>query len=442
MLATDPMFGSTLEAAELKDAWAVLSVQDRLEGLRLLSWDDLEEVVVGLSARDNTELLEAASPQESRTWIRMLPPDDVADVIQESDPERRGTLLALLDPTGRREVVALLAYAEDEAGGLMNPRYARLRPDMSVDEAISYVRRQTRDRVETIYYLYVLSTDQCLEGVISFRELFLARSDACVSDVMTTDVVTVPEEMDQEVVSAVFAEHDLLAVPVVDDDGRMMGIVTHDDIVDVVREEATEDVHKMGGMEALEAPYLETPFWEMLRKRAGWLAVLFAGEMLTASAMGYFEREIAQAVFLVLFVPLIISSGGNSGSQASTLVVRALALNELGVRDWYRVIRRELASGLVLGTILGMLGFARILVWSGVFDSYGGHALELGLTLAVSLVAVVTFGTIVGSLLPLGLRRLGFDPASASAPLVATLVDVSGVIIYFVAASFFLRDFL
>jgi len=244
------------------------------------------------------------------------------------------------------------------------------------------------------------------------------------------------------VVSAVFAEHDLLAVPVVDDDGRMMGIVTHDDIVDVVREEATEDVHKMGGMEALEAPYLETPFWEMLRKRAGWLAVLFAGEMLTASAMGYFEREIAQAVFLVLFVPLIISSGGNSGSQASTLVVRALALNELGVRDWYRVIRRELASGLVLGTILGMLGFARILVWSGVFDSYGGHALELGLTLAVSLVAVVTFGTIVGSLLPLGLRRLGFDPASASAPLVATLVDVSGVIIYFIAASFFLRDFL
>jgi magnesium transporter len=442
VLATDPTLGSTLEAAELKDAWAVLSVQERLEGLRLLPSDDLEALLEGLTPREHKDLLLAAPAPEARTWIRLLPPDDAADVIQEAESEDRGHLLDLLDPTGRREVVALLAYAEDEAGGLMNPRYARLRPDMSVDEAISYLRRQTHGSVETIYYLYVIDADQRLMGVVSFRELFLAPSDHRVRDVMHTDVITVPEEMDQEAVSAVFAEHDLLACPVVAEDGRMKGIVTVDDIVDVVREEATEDLQKMGGMVALQSPYLETPFWEMLGKRAGWLAVLFAGEMLTASAMGYFEHEIAQVVFLALVVPLIISSGGNSGSQASTLVVRALALCELGVRDWWRVIRRELASGAVLGAILGALGFARILVWQGVFDTYGTQTTALGLTLAASLIGVVTFGTLAGSTLPLGLHRLGFDPASASAPLVATVVDVSGIVIYFVAASYFLGDFL
>ena len=442
MLATDPVLGSTLQAAELTDAWAVLSLAERLEGLRLLPTEELETLLAALTPREHKDVLLAAPTHEARTWIRLLPPDDLADVIQEAESHDRGRLLDLLDPTGRREVVALLAYAEDEAGGLMNPRYARLRPDMSVDEAISYLRRQTQRQVETVYYLYVLDTEQRLMGVISFRELFLAGSERRVRDVMRSDVVTVHEEMDQEAVSEVFARHDLLAIPVIGEDGRMKGIVTVDDIVDVVREEATEDLQKMGGMAALESPYLETPFWEMLRKRAGWLAVLFAGEMLTASAMGYFEHEIAQVVFLALFVPLIISSGGNSGSQASTLVVRALALGELGLRDWWRVIRRELASGAVLGAILGVLGFARILVWQGVFDAYGPHTAPLGLTLAASLVAVVTFGTLVGSILPLGLQRLGFDPASASAPLVATVVDVSGIVIYFLAASFFLGDFL
>jgi len=260
--------------------------------------------------------------------------------------------------------------------------------------------------------------------------------------VMTTDLVTIPAGMDQEQVSAIFAEHDLIALPVLGESGQMKGIVTADDIVDVVREEATEDIQKFGGMEALEAPYLETPFWAMLQKRAGWLAVLFFGEMLTATAMGYFERQIAEAVFLALFVPLIISSGGNSGSQASTLVVRAMALGELDLRDWWRVVRRELASGLVLGGILGAFGLLRVLIWQGVFDAYGGHGVALACTLAASLVGVVTFGTLVGSMLPLILRRLGFDPASASAPLVATMVDVSGIVIYFVAASFFLAELL
>jgi magnesium transporter len=434
-VATEPALSDALHAAELKDAWDVLSVTERLEGLRLLGLDELEDLLLGLSAHEQMEILLAASRYEARAWMRLLPPDDAADVVQEADPGDRPTLLDLLDDTGRKEVVGLLAYAEDDAGGLMNPRYARLRPEMRVDEAISYVRRQTRAQVETVYYLYVLDAQQRLLGVVSFRDLLMARPDRTVRDVMHTDVVTVHEQMDQEALSALFAEQDFLAVPVVDDDGRMKGIVTVDDIVDVVREEATEDLQKFGGMTALETPYLETPLRDMLRKRGGWLAVLFVGELFTATAMAYFEHEIAQAVFLAVFIPLIISSGGNSGSQASTLVVRALSLGELRVRDWWRVVGREITSGLALGCLLGAIGFARVLLWQAAFHTYGDQSFALALTVAVSLVGVVTFGSLAGSMLPLGLKGLGFDPAVASAPLVATLVDVSGIVIYFAAAS-------
>ena len=227
-------------------------------------------------------------------------------------------------------------------------------------------------------------------------------------------------------------------MPVVDADDRMKGIVTIDDIVDVVQEEATEDVQKYGGMEALDTPYLQTPFFSMIEKRAGWLSILFIGEMFTASAMGHFEHEIARAVVLALFVPLIISSGGNSGSQASTLVIRAMALGEVKLRDWWRIIQHELAAGLVLGLILGTIGFLRILAWEGLFNTYGEHYMLIAFTVALSLVGVVTWGTLSGSMLPFILRKLGFDPASASAPFVATLVDVSGLIIYFSVADLLL----
>jgi magnesium transporter len=245
--------------------------------------------------------------------------------------------------------------------------------------------------------------------------------------------------MDQEAVSKLFAEHNFLAMPVVDAERRVKGIVTVDDIVDVVQEEATEDIQKLGGMEALDAPYLSIGFGAMLRKRGGWLSVLFISEMLTASAMAVFEKEIARAVVLALFVPLIISSGGNSGSQASTLVVRALALGELTLRDWWRVIRREFMAGLSLGLILATLGFCRILSWQFLFNLYGEHYFLIACTVAFSLIGVVMFGTMAGSMLPLILRRLGFDPASASAPFVATLVDVTGIVIYFTVASVILR---
>ncbi|HEY0840054.1 MAG TPA: magnesium transporter, partial [Vulgatibacter sp.] len=273
-----------------------------------------------------------------------------------------------------------------------------------------------------------------LEGVVSFRELFVAPPQKHVADVMRTEVISVHEDMDQEAVAQIFATRGLMALPVLDADGRMKGIVTSDDIVDVVQEEATEDIQKLGGMEALDMPYLRTPFLEMVRKRAGWLAALFLGEMLTATAMGYYEHEIARAVILALFVPLIISSGGNAGSQATTLVIRAMALGELRIRDWWRVIRREFSSGLLLGTILAAIGFVRIVLWEQAFHSYGEHYLLVAGTVSFSLVGVVTWGTLAGSMLPFLLRRFGFDPASASAPFVATLVDVSGLVIYFSVA--------
>ena len=424
-----------VRAEELRDAWPVLSMEERLEGLRLLTWGDAEEFVLDLPARDQTELLLATPPQQARAWLRLLPPDDLADVIQAAPPEARHRLLALLDNGARKEIVALLAYAEDDAGGLMNPRYARLRPDMSVDEAASYLRRQAREHAETMYYVYVLDQEQKLLGVVSVRDLLMAPQDRKVRDIMRTDVVTAAEEMDQEALSQLFAEHDFIAMPVVDAQGHMKGIVTVDDIVDVVQEEATEDIQKIGGMEALDAPYLEVGFGHMVRKRAGWLAALFIGEMLTATAMGYFEKQIARAVVLALFVPLIISSGGNSGSQASTLVIRAMALQELRLRDWWRVVRREIAAGLSLGAILASIGLVRILAWQGLFGLYGEHYMLIAITVAASLIGVVMWGTMVGATLPMLLTKLGFDPASASAPFVATLVDVSGIVIYFTVAS-------
>ena len=371
--------------------------------------------------------------------MRLLPPDDAADVIQAAPEEEREGLLHLLDDPTRREVTALLAYAEDRAGGLMNPRYARLRPDMTIDEAISYLRRQARDVLESIYYGYVIDDDQRLVGVVSFRELFAVDPIKRVRDVMHTDVIVVHEDQDQEAVSRLFDQHKLIAMPVVDAQGRMKGIVTVDDIVDVVREEATEDIQKIGGTRALDAPYLAIGLPAMVRKRVGWLAALFVSEMLTTTAMARFEAEISRAVVLAVFVPLIISGGGNSGSQASTLVIRAMVLGEVRLRDWWRVIRRELVTGLSMGGILGVIAFSRIELWQFLFHSYGQHHILVAYTIAGSVVGVVTWGTLSGSMLPFVLRRVGFDPASASAPFVATLVDVTGIVIYFTMASLILR---
>jgi magnesium transporter len=422
-------------SSELEEVWAFLSIEERVEGFRILSRSDAEELFDRLSASDQARLILALPQAERRSWMRYLEPDDAADVVQSAQPEEKDVLLNLLDEATRKEVGALLAYAEDAAGGLMNPRYVRVRPGMTVDEAMSYLRKQARERVETIHYSYVLDAGQKLLGVVSFRDLFAAQPGKTVAEVMKTDLVTATEETDQEALSQLFGQHGLMAIPVLDGAGQMKGVVTVDDIVDVVQEEATEDIQKMGAVAALEAPYLNVGFLEMLKKRAGWLAVLFVGEMFTATALAYFQKEIDKATVLAMFMPLIISAGGNSGSQATTLVIRAIALGEVRLRDWWRVAARELLMGATLGGLLGLIGLTRILLWPSRVALYGEHFALVGLAVALSVVGVVLFGTMAGAMLPMVLRKLGLDPASASAPAVATIVDVTGLVIYFTVAS-------
>lgn len=431
-----------LNLLNLQDHWSQMTKENRKEKFFLLPRTDAEELFLNLTASDQFELIEELTLLEKRSWIRLLAPDDAADLVQEVEGDHKEELLSLLDPQTKREVSALLAYAEDKAGGLMSSRFIRLRPTMNVDEAISYIRIQAKTQVETMYYSYVLDPEQKLVGVVSFRELFASTPNKKVSEIMHTDVFKISVDLDQENIAQVFKKQDLMALPVIDADNKMVGIVTFDDIAEVAEEEATEDIHKIGGVESLDAPYLQISMLEMFRKRGVWLLILFIGEMFTASALGYFEDELQKAVVLAMFLPLIISSGGNSGSQASTLIIRAMALGEVKLKDWLRVLYREIATGAVLGAALGVIGMLRIYFWPWREQMYGAEYARIGATVAVSVVGVVMWGTITGSMLPFILRRFKFDPASASAPAVATIVDVTGLIIYFTAASLILKGVL
>jgi magnesium transporter len=380
-----------------------------------------------------TQIFVGPAGEPPRRWFRGL---DFTDQLLYQARDLEVTVVAERGREGSRPL-----YPEDEAAGLMHSGYVRISPEMTVEEAIAEIRRQA-GQVEMIYYAYALDDAQHLSGVISFRELISAERSKKIRDVMRKDYVFVPEDEDKEAVAHLLAKHRLLAIPVVDADKHMMGIVSSADLAGVAQQAASEDILKIGGMEALEGPYMEVTFAQMVRKRAGWLAILFLGEMLTATAMGYFSDEISRAVVLALFIPLIISSGGNSGSQATTLVIRAMALGEIRLRDWWRVIQRELLAGVVLGAILGFIGVTRILLWHTLRGTYGEHYLVIALTIGCSLIGVVMFGTLAGSMLPFILRSCGLDPASASAPFVATLVDVTGLIIYFSVASVILRGIL
>ncbi len=381
-----------------------------------------------------TQIFVGPAVEASRKWFPGL---DFTDQVLYQARDLEVTVVA----ERSREDGRPSLYPEDEAAGLMHSSYVRISADITVEEAIAEIRRQA-EHVEMIYYAYVLDEEQHLLGVMSFRELISAHRSKKVREVMRTNYVSVPEDEDQEVVAQLLAKNRLLAIPVLDSGGKLMGIVSSADLAGVVQEEASEDILKIGGMEALEGPYMEVTFGQMVKKRAGWLAILFLGEMLTATAMGYFSDEISKAVVLALFIPLIISSGGNSGSQATTLVIRAMALGEIRLRDWFRVIRRELLAGVALGAILGIIGITRILLWHFLRGTYGEHYGVIALTIGCSLIGVVMFGTLAGSMLPFILRRCGLDPASASAPFVATLVDVTGLIIYFSVASVILRGVL
>jgi magnesium transporter len=339
------------------------------------------------------------------------------------------------------EVQQLLQYKERTAGGIMTTEFVRLSPSMTAGQALAHIRSVAGD-MESIYACYILAPDTGkLLGAVSLRDLVMADADESVTEIMRPKPITVSVDDIQEVVAQKISKYNLLAVPVLEDDGRVVGFVTVDDVIDVMIEEQTEDVLRMGAIEpgALELPYMTTPFLTLVQKRGTWLVILFLSEMLTATAMGFFEEEIAKAVVLALFVPLVISSGGNSGSQATTLIIRALALREVALRDWWRVMRREVYSGLALGVVLGIIGFLRIAVWSAFSDMYGPHWLLVALTVGLSLVGIVTWGSLSGSMLPFLLKRVGLDPATSSAPFVATLVDVTGLVIYFSVAMMVLR---
>ena len=381
-----------------------------------------------------TQIFIGPAVKPPRRWFRGL---DFTDQVLYLARDLQVTVVAERSREGGRPSL----YPEDEAAGLMHSGFVRISEEMTVEEAIATIRRQA-EQIEMIYYAYVLDDLQHLLGVISFRELVSADRSIKVRDVMRKDYLSVPEDDDKEIVAQILAKHRLLAIPVVDSEKHMVGIVSSADLAGVVQQAAGEDILKIGGMEALEGPYMDVTFGQMIKKRAGWLAILFLGEMLTATAMGYFSDEISRAVVLALFIPLIISSGGNSGSQATTLVIRAMALGEIRLRDWFRVIRRELLAGLALGAILGTIGITRIFLWHVLRGTYGEHYLIIALTIGCSLIGVVTFGTLAGSMLPFILRGCGLDPASASAPFVATLVDVTGLIIYFSVANVILRGVL
>ena len=435
---------SAIEA--LLESWAYLPQDEKVPTFRNLAQDDAEDLFLSLDAREQSLLFQEFTRGERRLWVRFLAPDDAADLLQEAPDEIRPELLGMVDENTRREIVALLSYREDEAGGLMSPRFARVRPDMLVAEAIRYVRQQALSAIDPMHYVYVLSSNNVLMGVVSLRQLFIAPAEKRVSDVMNENLVIVPEEMDQESVSRLFRQHRFVALPVVDQEGRMKGVVTVDDILDVSQEEATEDIQKLGGTEALDAPYPQVPLLQMIKKRAGWLTLLFVGEMFTASAMTHYSDELSKAVVLALFLPLIISSGGNSGSQATSLIIRSMALREIRLRDWGWVMGREAITGLALGGILAVIGFGRIILWTLIWPSqaavYTEHYTKVALTVASSLVGVVLFGSLIGSMLPFILRSLKLDPASASAPMVATLVDVTGLVIYFSVARLILTGVL
>ena len=388
------------------------------------------------------QIIRELAPYKTAELLNQLSPDDRTDFLEELPSNVVRELIKLLNPEERKITLSLLGYPEDSIGRLMTPDYVYVFPHNTVTEAFNTIRKYGKDS-ETVNVIYVINERGELLDDIRISEFILADPNKKVEELMDNRFVSLNAYDDQEKASEIFKMSNRVALPVVSNSNKLLGIVTIDDILWVASEEYSEDMQKIGGTEALDQPYLEMPLLRLFRKRIVWLVVLFLGEMLTATAMGYFQDEIAKAVVLALFVPLIISSGGNSGSQASTLIIQAMAVGDITLNDWWRVMRREILSGLLLGTSLGIIGFLRVIIWSQVFPTiYGTHYIEIGLVVGLSLIGVVLWGTLSGSMLPIVLKRLGADPAVSSAPFVATLVDVTGLVIYFGTAFLFLKGIL
>jgi magnesium transporter len=429
-----------LHAKDLADVAQTLPREMVAPFLSALPVERAADVLEYLNEDLRSEVLETMSVRQAAELVTEMTPDDRADTLERLEEETTEGILSEIPAAERAETEKLLAYEPDTAGGLMTTEFVSVSEDTPVDEALAAVRRIARsERREAMNTIYTTDSAGRVKGVMSLRELLAAPEGGKVSDIAWQEVQTVPVTSDREEVAKLVREYDLVAVPVVDENGVIQGVVTVDDVIDALVEEHTEDVQRFGGMEALDMPYTQIGFFSMIGKRAPWLAALFLSEMLTTTAMGHFQGELEKAVVLALFVPLIISSGGNSGSQATSLIIRSLALGEIKLRDWWKIMLRELPSGLMLGAILGLRGIGRILLWQNLGIANYPHPNLLALTIGVALVGVVTFGSLAGSMLPFILQKLGFDPASASAPFVATLVDVTGLSIYFYVALLILR---
>jgi magnesium transporter len=423
---------------ELADLIVHLGIEDQVTVFGILSGKIASTVFEYLDSPMREALLKAMAQGDVAALLNNMAPDARTHLLENLPASLTKQMLALLTPEERIMAVSLLGYPEDSIGRLMTPHYLKVRQDWSVARVLEHIRQYGQDS-ETLSTIYVVDEYDVLIDDIRIRNFLLTSPTTRVSELMDHRFIALKAVDDQETAIAVFRRENLTALPVTDTSGVLIGIVTVDDVLDVAEAEATEDIQKIGGVEALDGSFIQIPLARMIRKRANWLVILFLGEMLTATAMGFFEAQIERAVVLALFVPLVISSGGNSGSQAATLVIRALAIGEVGLRDWWQVMQRELISGLGLGSILGAIGFLRIAVWSAFFNAYGAHWIGVGLTVGLALVGIVLWGTLVGSMLPFALRRFGLDPATSSAPFVATLVDVTGLIIYFSVATAVLR---
>jgi magnesium transporter len=441
------------DPAELQEMLMNLRAADVAEGMRALAPEAAARVMAALPfdlavqvfdepelERHRLDIIGHMNEADVLPLVEAMSADQQADLFRELPDSERSTILKGLDPSTRATLTDLLRYPPETAGGIMTTEFVAIPADWTVDQALRHISEVGRTK-ETVYAVYVLDADARLVHVVSLRELMVAERAAVVTAIGNRrKPLTSTPLADREEVARTISKYNLLAIPVVDDDNHVLGIVTVDDVIDAIVREQTEDVQKFGGMEAIDEPYMDISFLSMIRKRGGWLCALFLSEMLTATAMQHFEGEIARAVVLSMFIPLVMSSGGNSGSQATSLIIRALALREVRLRDWWRIALRELPTGLTLGVILGAIGFIRIELWQqlGFFD-YGAHHTLVALTVGLALVGIVAFGSLAGSMLPFLLKRVGFDPASASAPFVATLVDVTGLVIYFSVAVLVLR---
>jgi len=423
---------SALEALEPPHVAAVLqglTPEDQALAFRVLPRDQAADAFEYLPPEDQEGLLKALGTDHVAQILNDMSPDDRTELLEELPASATKQLLALLTPDERKQAVQLLGYPEDSIGRLMTPDFITVHATWTVQHALDHIRRNGEDK-ETLSVINVVDEDGRLIDDLRVRRLLLASPDVLIRDVCDGSFVALKATDDQEMAVRVFQEYDRVALPVTDSRGILLGIVTVDDVLDVAQEEATEDIHKIGGSVALDDPYLQMNLLTLVRKRAGWLGLLFLAQQLTVNTIDVFSGSLAQTAALFLFIPMIVSSGGNSGSQAATFVVRAMALGEVTLADWWRVMRREILCGVVLGGVLSILGVTRILLGHQLFGSFGDRAAALALAVGLSLMCVVLWGVLIGSMLPFGLRRLGFDPAASSTPSVATIVDVTGLAIY------------